>query len=94
MNFYIFNFLLILKIKYIINIRMDDIEDIPDELFPHKDCSDLLEYTLTYYSTIVLYERRWNLLHPNQQFYFIKKIKKLIELEWLNNHIDTDYDDY
>ena len=35
-----------------------------------------------------------NLLHPNQQFYFIKKIKKLIELEWLNNHIDTDYDDY
>ena len=37
---------------------MDDIEDIPDELFPHKDCSDLLEYTLSYYSTIVLYERR------------------------------------
>ena len=71
-----------------------DIEDIPDELFPHNECSELLEYTITYYSTIVLYESRWNFLHPKKQFHFIKKIKKLIELEWVNNHIDTDYDDY
>ena len=54
----------------------------------------LLECTLLYYSTIVLYESRWNNLNPNIQFNFIKKIKKLLELEWLNNHIDTDWDDY
>lgn len=73
---------------------MNDIDDIPDELFPHNECSKLLECTLLYYSTIVLYESRWNNLNPNIQFNFIKKIKKLLELEWLNNHIDTDWDDY
>ena len=74
--------------------HIEYIDDIPDEIFPDKICSELLTLSLTYYSTILYYQNRWDILHPSVQFRFISKIKKILQIEWLNYNIDTDWDDY
>ena len=72
----------------------NNVDDEPDEYFPLNLCLKLLYFNQKYYKLIIHNELNWNYISPKQQLKFINKIKKLYEKEWINNILDSDYDDY
>lgn len=75
-----------------------NIDDLPDEPFPHEICSKLICLNFKYSRNITIAYNQWNNINPKLQLNFIQKINKKykheLELEWINTHIDTDFDDY
>lgn len=72
----------------------DSIDDEPDEYFPLKLCLKILYFNQKYYRLIIYNELNWNYITPKQQLIFINKINKIYEKEWINNILDSEYDDY
>ena len=72
----------------------NNIDDEPDEYFPLNLCLKLLYFNQKYYRLIIYNELNWNYITPKQQLIFINKINKLYEIEWINNILDSEYDDY
>ena len=72
----------------------NNIDDEPDEYFPLNLCLKLLYFNQKYYRIIIYNELNWKYITPKQQLIFINKINKLYEIEWINNILDSEYDDY
>lgn len=73
---------------------MESIFEIPDEPFPENLCFKLLTENFSYIKIINRHYLNWDNINPKIQLKFINKIKKSYTKEWINNHIDTDFDDY